>query len=55
MGAVESGRFYIYSHPHALAPVRTRMEDIVQGRNPSDPFQERPQLGDNLRRAIREG
>ena len=51
--AVEGGQFYIYSHPEALAAVRTRMDDVVQGRNPTDPFVERPQLGEQLRAALR--
>ncbi|WP_280155303.1 SDR family oxidoreductase [Piscinibacter sp. XHJ-5] len=54
MDAVAQDRFYIFSHPHALGPVQTRMEDIVQGRDPSDPFKERPQIGENLRKALRE-
>ncbi|HEX6362905.1 MAG TPA: SDR family oxidoreductase [Albitalea sp.] len=53
LDAAEAGRFYVFSHPHALQSVQTRMEDIVQGRNPSDPFKERPQLGEELRRALR--
>lgn len=53
LDAVEQRRFYVFSHPQALAPVQTRMEDIVQGRNPSDPFKERPQLGEQLRQALR--
>jgi NAD(P)-dependent dehydrogenase (short-subunit alcohol dehydrogenase family) len=54
LDAVAQQRFYVFSHPHALGVVQTRMEDIVQGRNPSDPFKDRPQIGENLRRAIRE-
>jgi NAD(P)-dependent dehydrogenase (short-subunit alcohol dehydrogenase family) len=51
--AIKSGQFYIYSHPHALATVQTRMEDIVQSRNPSDPFASRPDIGAGLRKALR--
>jgi hypothetical protein len=29
------------------------MEEIVAGRNPGDPFRERPHLGEELRRALR--
>jgi NAD(P)-dependent dehydrogenase (short-subunit alcohol dehydrogenase family) len=47
--AVQQNQFYIYSHPQALAAVQTRLEDIVQGRNPSDPFASRPELGEKLR------
>jgi NAD(P)-dependent dehydrogenase (short-subunit alcohol dehydrogenase family) len=51
--AVAAGRFYIFSHPHALAGVQTRMEDVLQGRNPTDPFAAKPELGDQLRAALR--
>ncbi len=51
--AVAEGRFYIYSHPKALASVQTRMEDILQARNPTDPFAHKPELGVELRAALR--
>ena len=51
--ALEADRFYIYSHPKALAPVLTRAEDILATRNPSDPYRERPELGEQLRAALR--
>ena len=51
--ALDANRFYIYSHPKALAPVMTRAEDIMAGRNPSDPYAERPELGQQLRAALR--
>lgn len=47
--AVQHNQFYIYSHPQALDAVKTRLEDVVQGRNPSDPFAHRPDLGEKLR------
>ncbi len=49
MNAVGAGQFYIYSHPQALGNVQTRMEDIVQGRNPTDPFAARPDIGEKLK------
>ncbi|WP_396441684.1 SDR family oxidoreductase [Limnohabitans sp.] len=52
--AVASDHFYIYSHPQALGNVQSRMEAIVQGNNPPDPFQARPEVGEGLRRALRE-
>ncbi|HEX6245993.1 MAG TPA: SDR family oxidoreductase [Polyangiales bacterium] len=52
--ALRQNRFYIYSHPHALDPVKRRLEDILEGRNPSDPFASRPEIGAQLRRALRE-
>ena len=51
--AMRERRFYIYSHPQALAPVQRRMEDVVQGRNPTDPFAAKPQIGVDLRAALR--
>jgi hypothetical protein len=51
--AAQQGQFYIYSHPQALGSVQLRLEDVVQGRNPSDPFAHKPQLGQDLRRALR--
>nr|HET7859892.1 SDR family oxidoreductase [Caldimonas sp.] len=51
--AIEERRFYIYSHPKALSSVQTRLEDVVQARNPSDPFAGRPEIGAELRAALR--
>ncbi|PUE22141.1 hypothetical protein B9Z38_05395 [Limnohabitans sp. MMS-10A-160] len=51
--AVASGQFYIYSHPQALGNVQSRMEAIVQGLNPPDPFEARPDVGEKLREALR--
>ncbi len=53
--AVEADRFYIYSHPQALGAVQVRLDDVVQGRNPTDPFAHKPELGVELRRALRGG
>ena len=46
--AIRDGRFYVYSHPHALGNVQTRMEDIVTQRNPTDPFAAAPQVREML-------
>ncbi|MGZ5206671.1 MAG: SDR family oxidoreductase [Caldimonas sp.] len=51
--AIEAGRFYIYSHPKALGSVQTRLEDVVLGRNPTDPFAAKPEIGAELRAALR--
>jgi len=51
--AMESDQFYVYSHPKALGNVRSRMEGIVAGTNPADPFLERPELGEQLKAALR--
>lgn len=53
MDAVRDRQFYIYSHPQALAMVQKRLEDVVQGRNPSDPFEAKPEIGEKLRQALR--
>jgi NAD(P)-dependent dehydrogenase (short-subunit alcohol dehydrogenase family) len=51
--ALATRQFYIYSHPKAIASVQTRMEDILQARNPTDPFAHKPELGMELKRALR--
>ena len=51
--AVASNHFYIYSHPKAIKSVQTRLEDIVQTRNPTNPFEGKPELGQQLRDALR--
>jgi NAD(P)-dependent dehydrogenase (short-subunit alcohol dehydrogenase family) len=53
--AMDAQRFYIYSHPRALAGVQMLMEDRIQQRNPSDPFKDRPEIGQQLRAALRGG
>jgi NAD(P)-dependent dehydrogenase (short-subunit alcohol dehydrogenase family) len=53
--AVAQDRFYIYSHPKGMGAVRARVEAIVHGTNPADPFGERPKLGEQLRAALRDG
>ncbi|MDP9898863.1 SDR family oxidoreductase [Variovorax ginsengisoli] len=52
--AISDNQFYVYSHPKALGNVRARMESIVEGKNPSDPFLERPDIGEKLRAQLRE-
>jgi NAD(P)-dependent dehydrogenase (short-subunit alcohol dehydrogenase family) len=52
--AMDERRFYIFSHPRALGNVQARMEDIVQLKNPADPFKARPDISAELRRALRE-
>lgn len=53
--ALREDRFYVFSHPQALAGVQTRLEDIMLGRNPTDPFHAKPEIGERLRAALREG
>ena len=51
--AMDANRFYIFSHPKSLATVQTRLEDVMQQRNPTDPFSGKPELGAQLRQALR--
>ena len=51
--AVGDNQFYIYSHPKSIASVQVRMEDILLSRNPTDPFAHKPELGVDLRKALR--
>lgn len=48
-----ANQFYIFSHPRALGNVQSRMECIVQQTNPADPFAERPDIGRDLKLALR--
>ena len=51
--AIEHDQFYVFSHPKALGNVKSRMDAIVEIRNPPDPFAERPEIGVGLRAALR--
>jgi len=51
--AMRNRRFYIYSHPKSLKSVQTRLEDIMQQRNPTDPFADKPEIGRQLKEAMR--
>lgn len=51
--AVDQQRFYVYSHPQALGSVRTRLDDVVAGRNPTSPFADKPELGEQLKAQLR--
>jgi hypothetical protein len=33
--------------------VQTRLEDILQARNPSNPFAHKPEIGEQLKAALR--
>lgn len=50
---IRVNQFYIYSHPKALGNAKTRFDAIVAGTNPPDPFAERPDIGIQLRQALR--
>ncbi|MBW8847727.1 MAG: SDR family oxidoreductase [Burkholderiales bacterium] len=51
--AIDHNKFYIFSHPQALAGVQTRLEDVMLQRNPSDPFADRPEIGAGLKAKLR--
>ena len=51
--AIAADQFYIFSHPKALGNVQSRMEAIVQVKNPPDPFIARPDIGTELKAALR--
>ncbi len=52
--AMDEERFYVFSHPRSLAGVQTRMEDVMQLRNPTDPFKDKHELGRQLKAALRQ-
>ena len=52
--AIEAGKFYIYTHPKSIGMVQVRLEDVMQARNPTDPFAGKPEIGDQLKTALRE-
>jgi short-subunit dehydrogenase len=51
--AIAANQFYIYSHPKAIGSVQTRLEDVLQARNPTDPFKDKPEIGAQLKAALR--
>ncbi len=51
--AMDANRFYVFSHPKSLASVQTRLEDIMSVRNPTDPFAAKPEIGQQLRAALK--
>jgi len=53
--AIADGDFYIYSHPGALAGVQERMEHIVAGSNPGDPYAATPHVREALRAKMKLG
>jgi len=53
--AIADGQFYIYSHPGALAGVQERMQHIVAGTNPGDPYAATPHVREALRSMMKLG
>jgi NAD(P)-dependent dehydrogenase (short-subunit alcohol dehydrogenase family) len=52
--AMDNNHFYVFSHPKSLATVQTRLEDVMAVRNPTDPFVGKPEIGQQLRVALRD-
>ena len=52
--AIAANQFYIYSHPKAIGSVQIRLEDILQARNPTNPFAHKPEIGEELKKTLRE-
>jgi NAD(P)-dependent dehydrogenase (short-subunit alcohol dehydrogenase family) len=51
--AMAQDQFYVFSHPKALGNVQQRMEAILSISQPPDPFAARPDIGVELRQALR--
>ena len=51
--AIDHNKFWIFSHPKALAGLQTRMEDAMLMRNPTDPYAARPEIGAALKAQLR--
>ena len=53
--AITANQFYVFSHesPRALGNISSRMQNMVEMRNPVDPFVEAPEVGARLRAALR--
>jgi NAD(P)-dependent dehydrogenase (short-subunit alcohol dehydrogenase family) len=51
--AITTNQFYLFSHPKMLQLVQARLEQIVHARNPTDPFADRPEIGNQLKDALR--
>ncbi len=43
LDAVREDRFYVFTHPQILPSVRARMEAALSGRDPADPYGQRPE------------
>ena len=51
--AIRNDQFYIYSHPQSLGNVQKRMQAIIENAQPPDPFASRPEIGEELRKALK--
>ncbi len=51
--AIREGRFYVYSEQEPLENARRRMEDLIEGRNPRDPYDAVPHVRELLRNRLK--
>ena len=51
--AISQNQFYIFSHPKSLANVQERMQAILDNKQPPNPFSKRPEIGEELKIALR--
>jgi NAD(P)-dependent dehydrogenase (short-subunit alcohol dehydrogenase family) len=52
--AIDKNQFYIFSHPKTLHSFETRAQDILNARNPSDPYGGRPEVGMAMKKALKD-
>ena len=50
--AIEKDKFYIITHPKTLVSVKERFQDVLEGRNPTDPYVGKPEIGATLRKVL---
>jgi NAD(P)-dependent dehydrogenase (short-subunit alcohol dehydrogenase family) len=50
--AIRAEAFWVMSHPHALGAAKTALDEMLAGRNPPDPFAERPDVRAKLVTAL---
>ena len=47
--AVREDRFYVVTHDRMMPSIELRMQDVVQRRNPTDPFTYKPDVAAKAR------
>jgi NAD(P)-dependent dehydrogenase (short-subunit alcohol dehydrogenase family) len=52
--AIEKEQFYIFTHPKVLVSVKERLQDIMEQRNPTDPYVGKPEIGIMLKKALKD-
>ncbi len=51
--AIRDNQFYIFTHQKIMGSVEMRMQDIVQGRSPSDPFAQKADVGQAISNSMK--